>query len=92
MGPRGGRPPPEGARVAYALFRAAVQGYAAAAPAGIGDAEWRAIVPATATILVELAARFCADALNERYFGWDPRRFGSRSEHNEVRARPSVPR
>ena len=45
-----------------------------------------AIVAATANIQVELAARFCADALNERYFGWDARRFGSRSEHNRVRA------
>jgi hypothetical protein len=38
------------------------------------------------TIMIELAARFCADALNESYFAWDPVRFPSRSEHNRVRA------
>ncbi len=36
--------------------------------------------------LIELGARFCADALNESYFGWNPARFASRSEHNQVRA------
>ena len=44
-------------------------------------------MPATRTILVELAARFCADALNESYFAWDARRYASRGEHNEVRAK-----
>ena len=68
------------------LFAAAIGGYAREARGFIDAAEWRAIVPATQTIYVELAARFCADALNESYFGWDPRRFASRSEHNQVRA------
>ena len=68
------------------LFGAAVEGYAEAARGFVTEAEWRAIVPATMTILVELAARFCADALNERYFGWNPARFPSRSEHNRIRA------
>lgn len=69
-----------------ALFRAALGGYAA----GTGDwttpAERAGIVPAILTVYVELAARFCADALNERYFGWNPERYESRSVHNEVRA------
>ncbi|MCC7411523.1 MAG: phosphotransferase [Gammaproteobacteria bacterium] len=69
-----------------ALFVAAITGYAATGGEGIEEREWRAIVPATATIQIELAARFCADALRESYFGWDPRRFDSRGEHNEVRA------
>ena len=68
------------------LFGGAVDGYAAATRGFLLPAEWQAIVPATMTILVELAARFCADALNERYFGWDPSRYPSRSEHNRVRA------
>ena len=37
-------------------------------------------------ISLELAARFCADALNERYFGWDAERFAGRGEHNLHRA------
>jgi hypothetical protein len=37
-------------------------------------------------VAVELAARFCVDAFEDRYFGWDPARFPSRREHNRVRA------
>jgi Ser/Thr protein kinase RdoA (MazF antagonist) len=69
-----------------ALFGAAVEGYAAASRGFIDETEWQGIVPATMTILVELAARFCADALEERYFGWNPTRFPSHSEHNRIRA------
>ena len=46
----------------------------------------RPLPAATLTITLELAARFAADALREDYFGWDAARFGSASEHNEVRA------
>ena len=67
-------------------FGAAVEGYAAATAGFIEPGECAAIVPATLTILVELAARFCADALNESYFGWDAARFPSRSVHNRIRA------
>ena len=69
------------------LFESALNGYAAGASGWIEEREWRAILPATHTILIELAARFCADALNESYFGWDPDNFATRSEHNLVRAR-----
>jgi Ser/Thr protein kinase RdoA (MazF antagonist) len=69
-----------------AFFRSALTGYASEARDWVTDAERDAIVPATLTIMVELAARFCADALQDRYFGWDPARFTSRSEHNLVRA------
>lgn len=68
------------------LFAPAIEGYASEARAWIETNEVAAIVDATLTILIELAARFCADALNESYFGWDPNRFASRSEHNQVRA------
>ncbi len=67
-------------------FRAALTGYATEAGDWITPAEARALVDATLTIILELAARFCADALNERYFAWNPRRFSTRSEHNRVRA------
>ncbi len=69
------------------LFEAALRGYAAGAAGLLEDHEVEAIVPATGTIMVELAARFCADALEERYFGWDPGRFATRGEHCELRAR-----
>ena len=54
------------------------------------EAEWRAFPAATLRIAVELAARFCADALEERYFGWDRERFGSASEHNQARAQSQL--
>ncbi len=44
----------------------------------LGGPEW---------ISLELAARFAADALRERYFGWDRARFPHAGEHNLVRAR-----
>ena len=43
-------------------------------------------VSATRIIMLELAARFCADALTESYFAWNPNKFSSRSQHNRVRA------
>jgi len=69
-----------------ALFESAIGGYADVARGWITGAESSAIVAATHSILIELGARFCADALNESYFGWNPARFASRSEHNQVRA------
>jgi len=68
------------------LFEAAMTAYAGETARHISEQEWRCIVPATQTICIELAARFCADALNECYFPWDPEQFQSHSEHNRVRA------
>jgi Ser/Thr protein kinase RdoA (MazF antagonist) len=68
------------------LFAPGVEGYASVARGWVTAEEWSAIVPATELILVELASRFCADALNESYFAWDSDKFASRSEHNTVRA------
>jgi Ser/Thr protein kinase RdoA (MazF antagonist) len=64
------------------VFAASVEGYRqekaltdhAALLAGV---EW---------ISLELAARFATDALEERYFGWDPARFPTRGDHNLTRA------
>lgn len=62
------------------FFAAACEGYANL------DQELALILPdVTAQIAVELAARFCADALAERYFGWDATRFESASAHNRAR-------
>jgi Ser/Thr protein kinase RdoA (MazF antagonist) len=69
------------------LFAAAAAGYGAAAAGWLDAAEAETALNATATIQVELAARFCADILNENYFGWNPATFASRGEHNLARAR-----
>jgi Ser/Thr protein kinase RdoA (MazF antagonist) len=70
------------------LFRAAVTGYFASErrPFLLPD-ETEALVDGLTTICVELAARFCADALDESYFGWDATRYATRGDHNLVRAR-----
>ncbi len=75
------------AALSLPLFEAAMQGYARAADGLLTADEVHAIVDAAFTITLELAARFCADALNERYFGWDPTRYDSASTHNLARAR-----
>jgi len=68
------------------LYRSALSGYASEAGGFITEAEWRGFPTAMLRVTVELAARFCADALEERYFGWDRQRFASASAHNQARA------
>lgn len=75
------------ARFVRSLFDAAVTGYAEAANGLLAPAEWSAIPLGTLTISVELAARFCTDALRESYFGWNRERYESASAHNQARAR-----
>ena len=67
------------------FFDAAIAGYAEAAQGLLTPAEWSAIPRGTLTITVELAARFCADALRESYFGWNRARYESSSAHNQAR-------
>ena len=74
------------AKVDLAIVEAALEGYAATAGALLTDAEKRAIPAGLETIALELSSRFCTDALEERYFGWDAQRYASRGEHNLVRA------
>lgn len=78
------------ARFDAARFTAALHGYAESAGALLTREERDAIVPGVETIATELAARFAADAYEDRYFGWDARRFASRVEHNLARARAQL--
>jgi len=67
----------------------------AAALAGYGDMtrgtdlvsaeESETLVAGLGTICVILSSRFLADALHERYFGFDALRFAARGEHNLLR-------
>lgn len=67
------------------LFAASAQAYLQARPL---SAEERQRLPLGITrICLELSARFCADALNERYFGWNPSVAPTRGDHNLLRAR-----
>ena len=69
------------------FFSAAIGGYAKVCHDIVSEAEWRSFVAGARLIMVELAARFTADALNESYFGWNPDSFPDRSTHNQVRAK-----
>jgi len=73
--------------VDLAVFSALVQGYASTTRGDVLAEERDALVAGFAQIALELTARFLADALNERYFGWDATRFATRGEHNLLRAR-----
>ena len=68
------------------VFAASLDGYAGAIGRGLSRDERAALLGGVEWISLELAARFAADAVNERYFGWDPARFATRGEHNLVRA------
>ncbi len=76
-----------GARLDLDVMRASFEGWCD----GLGRApsadERRALLLGPDWVSLELAARFLGDALREAYFGWDPRRFSGRGEHNLVRAR-----
>lgn len=69
------------------LYEAALGGYLEAAQAWITAEEVRAFPGAVERICLELACRFAADALDERYFGWNPQLAEGRGEHNLLRAR-----
>jgi Ser/Thr protein kinase RdoA (MazF antagonist) len=75
------------AELDLAILGAAVDGYREGAGRRLDDDERQALLLGVEWVSLELAARFAADALSESYFGWDPHRFGSRGEHNLVRAR-----
>jgi Ser/Thr protein kinase RdoA (MazF antagonist) len=68
------------------LFAAGIEGYAALARGLLVPEERDTLVLAVETIALELACRFCSDALEESYFGWNAAKFASRSEHNLARA------
>ena len=67
-------------------FAAAVEGYVSAGPR-LDASEVAGLVWGVEAIALELAARFCRDALEESYFGWDRRRFPASGEHQLARAR-----
>jgi len=77
------------AEAAYeqAFFRSAAGAYLEAGGLALTDAERASLLDGLERICLELASRFCADALRESYFGWDPERFAGHGEHNLVRAR-----
>ncbi len=74
------------ARFDRETFEAAMAGYASSVQGWVTAEEVRAVVAATETIALELAARFATDVYEDRYFGFDPTRYPSRRAHNLARA------
>jgi len=72
------------------FLQSSMTGYAREAKDFLIEKEWRALPAAILTITVELAARFAADALMENYFSWDPSRYATASEHNQLRAQSQI--
>lgn len=68
------------------VFAASLDGYLGALALPISRAEREALVHGVEWISLELTARFAADALRERYFGWNRERFAAAGEHNLLRA------
>jgi Ser/Thr protein kinase RdoA (MazF antagonist) len=68
------------------VFRASLEGYRDGLGRALSPEERMALLLGLDWVSVELAARFAADALHESYFGWDPKQFAGRGEHNLVRA------
>ena len=56
------------------------------AGAKIDQAELHSLVPGIERICLELAARFCADSVNNSYFKEDLARFPQPGQHNLIRA------
>jgi Ser/Thr protein kinase RdoA (MazF antagonist) len=72
------------------LFDAAMRGYRGVADPLLSDDERVSIVSGLHTVCVELAARFCIDVFEDRYFGWNAAAHPSRRHHNLVRARSQL--
>lgn len=74
------------ARFDLPIYEASLRGYLGACTLELRPEEREALLVGVEWITLELAARFAADALAERYFGWDRARFPAAGEHNLVRA------
>lgn len=73
------------ARLDLALFEASASSYLGHHE--LSSEERDGLVPGVERIALELSARFAVDALEERYFGFDPNVAPTRGEHNLLRAR-----
>jgi Ser/Thr protein kinase RdoA (MazF antagonist) len=75
------------ARFDLDLFAASLRGWRAGYGQPLTHEDRRALLLGPEWISLELSARFAADAVLERYFGWSPSRFPTRGAHNLARAR-----
>jgi Ser/Thr protein kinase RdoA (MazF antagonist) len=69
------------------ILAASLDGYRQGLDRALTFEERTALLLGVEWVSLELAARFAADAVFESYFGWDPKKFAGRGEHNLIRAR-----
>jgi Ser/Thr protein kinase RdoA (MazF antagonist) len=67
-------------------FSSVMRGYARSCPADVTTLELLSAIDGFETVSLELASRYAADMIVDRYWGWDDTRFPSRRAHNAVRA------
>jgi Ser/Thr protein kinase RdoA (MazF antagonist) len=72
------------------LFEAAIEGYLSETRDLLAPRETESFVDGLETIALELSARFCLDAFEDRYFGWNAQKYPSRRAHNAARARSQL--
>ena len=77
---------PEASIFDLELFTASARAWLTTAPP-LTAGERRSLVPGIERICLELAARFCADAVRNTYFREDRETYPERGRHNLVRAR-----
>lgn len=84
-----GEDDPDGVSFSVDHFEASATAFLREGPR-LGDAERAGLAPSVERICLELAARFCADAVNNSYFREDRERFAQPGAHNLHRARCQV--
>jgi len=72
------------------FFEAALAGYVAGADGLLTPIEAEGIVGAVERIALELAARFCADIVEQTYFAWDQDQYESAWQHHTLRAQAQL--
>lgn len=80
-----GEEDPAGCRFDLDLFAASAKGWRGAL-GELDEDELRSVVPGIERICLELAARFCADAVQNTYFREDRARFAEPGSHNLLKA------
>ncbi|MBU6500301.1 MAG: phosphotransferase [Patescibacteria group bacterium] len=67
-------------------YKAFLAGYKKSSGSYLGRKEWQLIRQATGLVILGLATRFLNDYVDDFYFGWNPKKYKSRKEHNLARA------
>ena len=83
---RGGEDDPETSTLDLEVFGASAEAYLREGPE-LTSGERRSLVPGIERICLELAARFCTDAVRNSYFREDLERYPEPGSHNLIRAR-----